>query len=62
METSKKIQPENKQKEQKSEKKITFYLMHFPDGTQGLMLPLSKDLDDIEIVHTYPQGRPSDEE
>ena len=60
METSKKQQPN--QQEPKSEKKITFYLMHFPDGTQGLMLPLSKDLDDIEIVHTYPQGRPEDNE
>ena len=48
METSKKVQPQDNQP--KSEKKITFYLMHFPDGTQGLMLPLSKELDDIEII------------
>lgn len=50
-------QPQTHQKktnEEPKEFKVKFYMYHFPNGQNALMLPLSGNCIDVEIEHVYP--------
>lgn len=34
--------------------KLKFYMYHFPNGQNALMLPLNGNVVDVEIEHIYP--------
>lgn len=40
--------------EEPQEFKIKFYMYHFPNGQNALVLPLNDKCVDVEIEHVYP--------